>query len=493
MSSSGATLPNPAANTISLPQPQDAQIISITPITQPAAPAQCVTKVNVAPPAKLLPPLASQPPIVPQPQPNTLPQSAAANVSSSEVQLQNGARISPPASVNVNVVATANNSRKRPREDMAADQQSTIANSTDPASTTSITATIGVVPCNDPQNGVNSGEPPAKKMKTMIVSNDPISPSVPITNHNTPAPADSPPALPPAPPAPPGPSTVVASTASTTSTTSAVNAPVDSTSVVSSSMYFSLSLSPLCMVQGSECVVERENSGESQCYLTPFQSVHDDHTAPIVVESKIPENPQRATIEAKVPETTQATQSKVGGEQVTDNNPPPNPPAPVTATTTTTGTTTTATSAVNTAPDSMAGSSGTAIIATTGITGSTGSTPITVTNANLSDGGHKGKVLTRNSLDLKRYLNGLDDDTIRGDVIPKLLKKNKGLFESIRKKMNHNSILCKIFIRSLSYETQNQTVHDLFATFGNVKEAVIVHDRDTGLSRVCGLCTICCC
>ena len=79
----------------------------------------------------------------------------------------------------------------------------------------------------------------------------------------------------------------------------------------------------------------------------------------------------------------------------------------------------------------------------------------------------------------------MDEDILKNDLLPQLCESHKNLMESIRQKMSENTILCKIFIRSLSYDTQDKTVYDIFTKFGNVKEAVIVKDRQTGKSRVC--------
>lgn len=84
----------------------------------------------------------------------------------------------------------------------------------------------------------------------------------------------------------------------------------------------------------------------------------------------------------------------------------------------------------------------------------------------------------------------MDDDALKHELMPKLCENNKNLMESIRSKMSENTILCKIFIRSLSYDTQDKTVYDMFTKFGNVKEAVIVKDRQTGKSRGFGFITM---
>eukprot|EP01084_Bolivina_argentea_P309662 535689_1 len=102
----------------------------------------------------------------------------------------------------------------------------------------------------------------------------------------------------------------------------------------------------------------------------------------------------------------------------------------------------------------------------------------------------KLSVLTRTQSDLKRYLNGMDEDVLKNDLLPKLCESHKSLFRSIRSRMSENTILCKIFIRSLSYDTQDKTVYDMFTKFGNVKEAVIVKDRQTGKSRGFGFITM---
>ncbi|MDH5721611.1 MAG: RNA-binding protein [Spirochaetia bacterium] len=40
-----------------------------------------------------------------------------------------------------------------------------------------------------------------------------------------------------------------------------------------------------------------------------------------------------------------------------------------------------------------------------------------------------------------------------------------------------------IYVGNLDYETTNQSLHDLFAEFGNVVSANIITDRDSGRSK----------
>jgi len=87
-------------------------------------------------------------------------------------------------------------------------------------------------------------------------------------------------------------------------------------------------------------------------------------------------------------------------------------------------------------------------------------------------------------------LHSMDDDVMKNELLPILCGKHKDLLTSIRRKMSEETALCKIFIRSLSYETQDETVYELFSAFGNVQEAVIVKDRVTGHSRGFGFITM---
>ena len=41
----------------------------------------------------------------------------------------------------------------------------------------------------------------------------------------------------------------------------------------------------------------------------------------------------------------------------------------------------------------------------------------------------------------------------------------------------------KLYVGNLSYETTNATLEDLFATFGSVRSAQVIQDRDTGRSK----------
>lgn len=96
----------------------------------------------------------------------------------------------------------------------------------------------------------------------------------------------------------------------------------------------------------------------------------------------------------------------------------------------------------------------------------------------------KGQYLYCTRSDIKKYILNMDEDVFRNELCTDLCKNNRMLFEMIRGKMNEHPTLCKIFIRSLSYDTKDDTVNDIFNKFGEVKEAVIVKDRETGKSRV---------
>jgi RNA recognition motif-containing protein len=48
----------------------------------------------------------------------------------------------------------------------------------------------------------------------------------------------------------------------------------------------------------------------------------------------------------------------------------------------------------------------------------------------------------------------------------------------------------KIFVGNLNYRTTDDTLRDLFTNYGEVEEAVIVNDRETGRSRGFGFVTM---
>lgn len=48
----------------------------------------------------------------------------------------------------------------------------------------------------------------------------------------------------------------------------------------------------------------------------------------------------------------------------------------------------------------------------------------------------------------------------------------------------------KLFVGGLSWDTNDQGLHDAFATFGQVIEAKVINDRDTGRSRGFGFVTL---
>lgn len=48
----------------------------------------------------------------------------------------------------------------------------------------------------------------------------------------------------------------------------------------------------------------------------------------------------------------------------------------------------------------------------------------------------------------------------------------------------------KLFVGGLSWDTNDQGLHDAFAAFGQVIEAKVINDRDTGRSRGFGFVTL---
>jgi hypothetical protein len=52
------------------------------------------------------------------------------------------------------------------------------------------------------------------------------------------------------------------------------------------------------------------------------------------------------------------------------------------------------------------------------------------------------------------------------------------------------SVPAKLFVGSLSYETDNRSLRSAFEAFGEVADAVVITDRDTGRSRGFGFVTM---
>ena len=58
-----------------------------------------------------------------------------------------------------------------------------------------------------------------------------------------------------------------------------------------------------------------------------------------------------------------------------------------------------------------------------------------------------------------------------------------------RGKFERENMSNKLFVGSLSWDTSDQGLHDAFARFGEVTEASVVTDRETGRSRGFGFVT----
>ena len=49
--------------------------------------------------------------------------------------------------------------------------------------------------------------------------------------------------------------------------------------------------------------------------------------------------------------------------------------------------------------------------------------------------------------------------------------------------LQKDNTLTKLFVGGLPYHTTNSTLEDYFRQFGEIEEAVVIHDRTTGKSK----------
>jgi len=212
-----------------------------------------------------------------------------------------------------------------------------------------------------------------------------------------------------------------------------------------------------------------------------------DTTAPVVVPSTASRNVQDVPLApiGDAPSTSiekRVEEAKVAQNSETVNNAAVD--AEVNATAPATTTTPSAAAATETVSANVTASSTTTTTTTT-----KAAVDLTVSKKSEAPESNPSLLLRRRD-DLKRYLYDLDEEFLRKQVVPKLMAQDKRLFESVRTKMQTHSIMCKIFIRSMSYETKDQTVHDMFSRYGEVKEAVIISDPFTKLSKGFGFITM---
>ncbi|KAG9129665.1 hypothetical protein Leryth_017741 [Lithospermum erythrorhizon] len=74
-----------------------------------------------------------------------------------------------------------------------------------------------------------------------------------------------------------------------------------------------------------------------------------------------------------------------------------------------------------------------------------------------------------------------------GSLLKQSVGANSALNGQVSMESMFNAIRCmsssKLFIGGLSYGTDDQSLRDAFATFGDVTDAKVITDRDTGRSR----------
>lgn len=49
--------------------------------------------------------------------------------------------------------------------------------------------------------------------------------------------------------------------------------------------------------------------------------------------------------------------------------------------------------------------------------------------------------------------------------------------------LQKDNTFTKLFVGGLPYHTTNETLYDFFAQFGDIEEAVVIHDRVTSKSK----------
>ena len=64
-----------------------------------------------------------------------------------------------------------------------------------------------------------------------------------------------------------------------------------------------------------------------------------------------------------------------------------------------------------------------------------------------------------------------------------------GTYEFIRDSAGADPSLRKLFVRALAWETTDADLHEAFAVYGPIQEAVVIVDRNTGRSRGFGFVT----
>ncbi|KAM1235395.1 hypothetical protein ACFX2J_004862 [Malus domestica] len=90
--------------------------------------------------------------------------------------------------------------------------------------------------------------------------------------------------------------------------------------------------------------------------------------------------------------------------------------------------------------------------------------------------------------DARRLLQPLTQDQLIG-ILQNAVVRHPDVLESVRSVADQDSTLRKLFIRGLGADTTSDSLRSLFSAFGELDEAIVIHDKATGKSKGYGFVT----
>ncbi|PON73815.1 Splicing factor-like protein [Trema orientale] len=90
--------------------------------------------------------------------------------------------------------------------------------------------------------------------------------------------------------------------------------------------------------------------------------------------------------------------------------------------------------------------------------------------------------------DARRLLHPLTHDQLL-DILQNAVVRHPDVLDAVRSLANRDTTLRKLFVRGLGAETTSESLRSLFASYGDLDEAIVIFDKNTGKSKGYGFVT----
>ncbi|KAM7279072.1 hypothetical protein ACFE04_006206 [Oxalis oulophora] len=107
----------------------------------------------------------------------------------------------------------------------------------------------------------------------------------------------------------------------------------------------------------------------------------------------------------------------------------------------------------------------------------------------LEENGVESDTTTKLSLeDCRKLVDRLSHDQVL-DILQKAVSKHVDVLADVRSLVDADSTQRKLFIRGLGWETTTENLRSIFSVYGDIEEAVVILDKQTGKSKGYGFVT----